>query len=290
MTTGLLDSATAGPLAPIPLWPGKAPGETEQLGEERDMTKPKDGLIAGKPVIRLGNVSNPTITFYKAPAEKNSGTAILVCPGGGYSILAMDLEGTEICQWLNSVGVNAVLLKYRVPKRTGEEKHFAPLQDPQRAMSLMRKNAKAWGFEAERIGVLGFSAGAHLSAALCSTNARTYEAVDGADKLETQPNFAVLIYPGGLVVKDHDDAIPPEVAVNPNTPPTFLAMAANDPVRVENALYYAMALKKAKVPVELHIYPTGGHGYGLRRTKDAVTTWPDRVADWLQGQGFLRKP
>jgi acetyl esterase/lipase len=152
----------------LDLWPGTAPGEKEPIGEERDTTKPGDNLVGGKPVIRLGNVSKPTITIVQPPNEKNTGTAVVVLPGGGYHILAWDLEGTEIADWLNSIGVSAILVKYRVPRRAGLEKHAAPLQDAQRAFGLVRQNAKEWSIDPQRIGVLGVSAGGHLAAVLCS--------------------------------------------------------------------------------------------------------------------------
>lgn len=273
---------------PISLWPGNAPGDPGNLGEEKDTSKPTDNLIAGKPLIRLGNVSQPTITVYRPPANKDTGAAVLVCPGGGYHILAMDLEGTEVCEWLNSVGVTGVLLKYRVPKRAGREAHAAPLQDAQRAMGLVRHRAKEFGVNPQRIGVLGFSAGAHLSAAL-STNyrERTYPLVDEADREHCRPDFTVLIYPAYLTIKEESDKLNPSLPVTTNTPPTFITITEDDPVRVENALFYTLYLKQAKVPVELHLYPTGGHGYGLRRTEQTVTTWPDRLADWMKAGGWL---
>jgi acetyl esterase/lipase len=273
--------------AVLPLWPEKAPGEKGNLGEEKDLSKPKEGLVADKPLIRLGNVSTPTLTLYKAPADKATGAAVLVCPGGAYHILALDLEGTEVCEWLNSIGVTAALLKYRVPRREGLEKHAAPLQDAHRAMGYLRANAQSLGVDPRRIGVIGFSAGAHLAATLCSTNERSYSPIDKSDELETKPNFSMLIYPAYLTIKEKNDAVAPEVAVTTNTPPTFIAMTEDDPIRVETALFYTLALKQAKVPVELHIYPKGGHGYGLRRTKNLVTTWPDRAAEWMNSQGVL---
>jgi len=273
----------------IALWPGQAPGEKVDLGEERDMTKPTDGLIAGKPVVRLGNVSKPTISIYRPAADKDTGAAVLVCPGGGYHILALDLEGSEVCAWLNSLGVTGVLLKYRVPKRAGLEKHAAALQDAQRALGLVRHHAREWGVDSQRLGVLGFSAGAHLAAALCKQSGdRAYEAIDEADRVSCRPDFSLLIYPAYLAVKEDGDKIAPEVQVSTNTPPTFIAMAQDDPVRVENALLYSLALKQTKVPVELHVYPAGGHGYGLRRSKDLVTTWPDRAADWMRSRSLLK--
>jgi acetyl esterase/lipase len=271
----------------IPLWPGKPPGETTQLGDEKDMTKPTDNMIAGKPVIRLGNVSMPTLTFYKASRFKNTGATVVVFPGGGYSILAMDLEGTEVCEWLNSIGVNAVLVKYRVPKRPNVERHVPPLQDAQRAMSLVRERTKEWGIDPQRVGVIGFSAGAHLSAVLSASKERAYSAVDDADKLSSRPDFAMLIYPAYLTSKEQPTTVMKEVEVTTNTPPMFIAMTEDDPVGVHNALGYALALKQVKVPVEVHIYPKGGHGYGLRRTDNPLTWWPDRARDWMKSMKFL---
>ena len=276
------------PTEVIRLWPGIAPGEKEMIGEEHDTTKATDNLIAGKPVVRLGNVSRPSISVYPARANHRTGAAVLVCPGGGYHILAMDLEGTEVCDWLNSLGVTALLLKYRVPARLGRERFDAPLQDAQRALGLVRSRASEWGINPARIGALGFSAGGHLAALLGNQCAsRDYPEVDAADKVSCRPDFTILIYPGGFVTKEHSDTLGPELSLTTNTPPTFLAMAQDDPVRVENALVYAAALRKVKVPFELHVYPSGGHGYGLRPSKDMVTTWPQRAADWMRSQGWL---
>lgn len=265
------------------LWPSAAPGETKVLPEEKDITKPTDGLVAGQSVVRLGNVSQPSITVFRPSPDKDTGAAVLVCPGGGYYILAMDLEGTEICQWLNRAGITGVLLKYRVPKRDGLEKHTAALQDAQRAMGLVRERAPQWGINPARIGVLGFSAGGHLAATLCNNwQSRAYPLQDDADKLSCRPDFAVLVYPAYLTVKEYPGKTSPEVSVTTNTPPTFMVMAQDDPVGVENLLVYGTALTQAKVPMELHIYPRGGHGYGLRPTQDPVTSWPARAEDWLR--------
>ena len=275
---------------PIPLWPGKVPDDTVVLPAEADLSKPHDQLIAGRPVIRLGNISTPTLTIYRSDPAKNTGAAVVVCPGGGYTILAMDLEGTEVCEWLNSQGITAALLKYRVPAGKGESKHpvTAPLQDVQRALGLLRHQAGELGVDPARIGVLGFSAGGHLAANVSNNYAkRTYTPVDAADAVSCRPDFCVLIYPGSLVVKDKNDALAPEMKIDAATPPTFLAMAEDDGVRIENPLYYYLALKNAKVPAELHLYPNGGHGYGLRRTVVTVTSWPDRVADWMRASGWL---
>ena len=275
---------------PTVLWPKGAPGETGTLPAEADATKPSDALVSGKPVIRLGNVSIPTITVFPAPAEKANGTAVLVCPGGGFSILAMDLEGTEVCEWLNSIGVTAVLLKYRVPARAGLPKHAPALQDAQRAMGLIRQHAAEWHIEADRVGCLGFSAGGNLCAVLAaSAAARTYDLVDDADKQSCRPDFMTLIYPAYLTLKDQGDAVSPDAAVSATTPPTFMAMTADDPVRAETALFYYLALKNAKVAAELHLYPTGGHGYGLRPTPFNVSAWPKRAEEWLRTLGALEK-
>ena len=291
-TLAWTQAAAAPATAPktISLWPGQAPGETVALPPEADTTKPNGELVAGQRVIRLGNVSSPTITIYRPDPARDTGAAVLVCPGGGYHILAMDLEGTEVCEWLNSIGVTGVLLKYRVPRRAGLPAHVPPLQDAQRALGLIRFQAKDLGLDPARIGVLGFSAGGHLSATLSNNHGeRTYPAVDEADKVSCRPDFCVLIYPGSLTVREKNDMIAPELPVSAtNTPPTFIAMTEDDGVRAETALFYYLALKQAKVPAELHLYPKGGHGYGLRRTEMTVTTWPDRVADWLKASGWLK--
>jgi len=285
-TTGL----AAAPAAPIPLWPKEAPGEKGGLGEEKDTTGAKGGLVAGKSVIRLGNVSQPTLTIYRPTKDKDTGAAVIICPGGGYNILAYDLEGSEICEWLNSIGVTGVLLKYRVPKRPGLEKHTAALQDAQRAVGLVRSRATEFGLDPKRIGILGFSAGGHLAAAACNNfDKRTYEPVDDADKASCRPDFAFLIYPAYLTVKEQGDKVSPELPITANTPQTFLAMTQDDGVRVESALFYYLALKQAKVPAELHLYPTGGHGYGLRPSTHGVTTWPKRAEEWMATRGLLTK-
>jgi acetyl esterase/lipase len=276
---------------PIPLWPQGAPGEKADTGPELDTTRPSDNMVAGTRVIRLGNVSHPTITVYSPPAGKNSGTAVLVCPGGGYHILAYDLEGTEVCDWLNSIGVTGVLLKYRVPGRPNQKPYAAPLQDAQRALSLVRSQAGEWHIATNRIGILGFSAGGHLAAvAACRFNQRSYEPVDSADKVSCRPDFTVLVYPAYLTLKDQRDKVSPELTLTSNTPPTFLVQAEDDPVPVAGSLYYYLALKDAQVPAELHIFPKGGHGYGLRATSDPVTHWPKLVEGWLRSRDLLRAP
>lgn len=271
-----------------PLWPEKPPGDKDPMPVEADITKTTDNLVAGKRLIRLGNVSEPSLTVYRPSGTHSNGTAVLVCPGGAYHILAMDLEGTEVCQWLNSLGVTAVLLKYRVPVRLNRPRHEAPLQDAQRAVSIIRTRASEWGIDPKRVGVLGFSAGGHLAATLSATSERTYEVVDQFDKVPVRPDFQILIYPAYLTQKDEPQKLAPEVAVTAATPPAIMVMSQDDPVKVENVLGYSLALRQAKVPFELHVYPNGGHGYGLRRTSQDVTSWPERVRDWMAAGGWLK--
>jgi len=264
------------------VWPGVAPGAPDNLPAEADTNTAKDPLIAGRPIVRLGNVSTPTLTIY-APKGKNTGVAVVVFPGGGYRILAIDLEGTEVCDWLNSAGITCVLLKYRVPDSGPYPKSPAALQDAQRALGLVRQHAAEWKIDPHRVGVLGFSAGAHLAAALSTHfDQRLYAPVDDADKLSCRPDFAVVIYPGYLALADKNFAANPEINPTAATPPQFVLQAEDDPVHMENALVYYQALKNAKVPAELHIYSEGGHGYGLRRTELPVTRWPESVETWLR--------
>jgi acetyl esterase/lipase len=252
------------------------------------MTTAKDGPIAGKPLLRIGNVSNPTLTLY-TPKENNTGAAVVVFPGGGYRILAIDLEGTEVCDWLNSAGISCILVKYRVPVPGPYPKSVAPLEDAQRAVGMVRAHAVEWHIDPNRVGVLGFSAGAHLAAALSTHyDQRLYPALDAADKLSCRPDFAAIIYPGYLALADQNFAPNADIHPTAQTPPTFLVQAEDDPVHVENAVVYFLALKNAKVPAELHVYAEGGHGYGLRRTALPVTGWPQLVQTWLHTIQVLR--
>lgn len=286
-----LAALAAGASEPLALWPKGAPGEKGDFGVEQDMTKPSDGLYGGKRVVRIGNVSTPTITLYRPPQDKDTGAAVVVCPGGGYEILAMDLEGIEVCQWLNSVGVTAVLLKYRVPVRKGLKRYTAPLQDAQRALGLVRFHAAEWKLDPKRIGIMGFSAGGHLSAAASTRfEKRTYEAVDESDQVSCRPDFAMLIYPAYLIRQEGSDLGPdlaPELTVTSNTPPTFLVQTEDDQLHVENALFYYLALKNANVPAELHLFAKGGHAYALRKSDKAVMSWPKRAEEWMRGLGVL---
>lgn len=274
----------------LPLWPTGVPDAKPSPGPEVDTTTAKDNLIAGRPLIRLGNVSSPTITLY-SPKKNNTGAAIVVFPGGAYRILAIDLEGTEVCDWLNSAGITCVLLKYRVPDSGPYPKSPAALEDAQRAVGMVREHAAEWHIDPHRIGVLGFSAGGNLAVAISTHfEERLYKPVDAADQQSCRPDFAVVVYPAYLVLPDQNFAPDPEIKVTANTPPTFLVQAEDDPVHVENALVYFQALKNAKVPAELHVYAQGGHGYGLRRTDLPVTTWPQTVEVWLHTIHVLPSP
>lgn len=263
---------------PILLFPDGAPGESVKMKQVDDLTGNK---VAGCQVLRISNVSEPTLTFYPAPANNNSGVTIVVNPGGGYNILAYNLEGTEICKRFNSYGINCVLVKYRVPRREGLEKHEAPLQDVQRAIAYTRSHAKVWNINPDKIGVLGFSAGAHLSA-VASTNYdnRTYQKIDSHDDVSLRPDFTALIYPAYL--SGDNFSISPELKVDENTPPTILIQTQDDKSHIDSSVFYYYALKEAKVPAEMHLYPSGGHGYGARNTGHTVNEWPHRVLSWLR--------
>jgi acetyl esterase/lipase len=270
---------------PVVLFPGGAPGETTALVEKADSD---GGRTGGEPVLRITNVGEPTITIYPAPEELSNGTAMLVCPGGGYNILAYDLEGDEVCEWLNEIGITAILLKYRVPSREGLEKHTAPLQDAQRAMSYIRAHAEDYNINPNSIGVMGFSAGAHLSAMLSNTfNTRTYLSIDAIDKVSCRPDFCLLVYPAYLYGENFQLA--PELKVTTNTPPTMLIQTEDDKSHINSSLFYYYALKEAGVPAWMHLYSSGGHGYGLRDTGSSVNSWPVRVEDWFVELGILEE-
>ncbi len=275
----------------VPIWPGTPPDADVQHLTGPESVSASKGLVGGKSVLVVSNVSQPTMTVY-SPKEANTGVAMVVFPGGGYQVLAMDLEGTEICDWLTSRGITAILLKYRVPlKRTEPYSQPTPLalEDAQRTIGLVRLHAAEWHINPHKIGVIGFSAGGHMVADTSTHfDKRSYPPVDAADQESCRPDFAVACYPGHLW--DSDEGVfklNPNVPVTTNTPPTFIVMAENDPVdHVEQALTYYIALKKAGVPVEMHLYTEGGHGFGLRHTKNPITGWPQLVETWLQTIGM----
>lgn len=262
----------------IAVYPGKVPGETEAKADK------VTGVIPNR---RVNEVTVPTLTVYRPSKAKDTGAAVVIAPGGGYSVLAWDHEGEEVAAWLNNLGVTGIVLKYRVPRRPDHPKY--PLQDAQRAISLVRSKAKEWGIDPDRIGMLGFSAGGHLTA-VAATNAdqRAYEPIDEADKYSCRPDFAVVVYPGGLLAKGKAELVP-EVRVGKETPPMFLVHSGDDKVSPENSVLLFLALKRAGVPAELHIYASGGHGYGLNRSKYApAAQWPVRCEEWLRSRGVLK--
>jgi acetyl esterase/lipase len=252
---------------------------------EHDITVPNDDKIEGMSVIRLADITNPTIKIFTPKNAK--GTTVIVCPGGGYGILALDLEGTELCTWFNSIGVTAILLKYRVPALPGKLRYEAPLQDAQRALGLVRFNAAKWRIKPDHIGIMGFSAGGHLSALVSNTyDKRTYQQVDAADEVSCRPDFTILAYPAYLVDEKEDGKLAPEIKVTEKTPPTFIMQTEDDPIKVENALYYYLALKKADVSAEMHLYPKGGHGYGIRNKTGGTSVYPQLIEKWLADNKF----
>jgi acetyl esterase/lipase len=272
----------------MPLWPGTPPGAPNVAAgqQEHDTTTSTDSMIAGKRVARTGFVSKPTLAFYPAPAARNTGAVVVVFPGGGYQILAYDLEGTEVCNWLNGIGVNCALVKYRVPNAGPFPKYTQDLADAQRSVRLVREHATEWQIDRHRVGVLGFSASGHLLAVLgAHASDPFYPFSDAADKLDARPDFTLLIYPAYLELDD-THTLRPEVKPLALTPPTFLIQTEDDSEKVENAWLYYEALKQAGVPAELHLFANGGHGYGLRPTRLPVTHWPDLAATWLHTLGI----
>ena len=266
---------------------------------DSESSGPVSRLVAGRPWTYVANVTRPTLTVY-APAGANTGAAVVVFPGGGYQVLAVDLEGTEVCDWLTSVGITCVLVKYRVP-HSGPSwqrdcncminpKPAPALQDAQRAIGLVRLHAAEWHIDPHKIGVLGFSAGGHLAAAISNDfRQRRYPAVDAADTESCRPDFAVVVYPGHLWPVGGDQlAFNPDIRVTRNTPPTFLLQAETDSVdNVNQSLVYYIHLKDAGVPTEMHLYADGGHAFGLRRTSDPITEWPLLVQKWLKTIGVM---
>lgn len=275
--------------AQVPIWPGAAPDARPLKGPEVVKTTGKESLVAGKPWASVENVAQPTMTVY-SPTGMNTGAAVIVFPGGGYEILAIDLEGSEVCDWLTAKGITCVLLKYRVPAPRSSPHWGAfpqspiALEDAQRTVGLVRLHAAEWHIDPHKIGVLGFSAGGHLAAAISTHfQQRLYAPIDAADKESCRPDFAVALYPGHLWIDEAHFKLNPNVPVTRQTPPTFLLQAEDDHVdNVNDSLVYYIALKNAGVPVEMHLYAQGGHAFGLRRTRFAITGWPQLVETWLR--------
>jgi acetyl esterase/lipase len=301
----------------IPIWPSTPPNPQPVAGPETVTTTGKDSFVAGKPWMAISYVNKPTMTVY-SPSGKNTGAAVVVFPGGGYQILAIDLEGTEVCDWLTSRGITCILLKYRVtdigdyPKSGPYPETPMALEDAQRTMGLVRLHAAEWHIDPHKIGVLGFSAGGHLVAAISVHYAqRLYPAIDEADKESCRPDFAIALYPGHLSLAasewdaqegktkyplhyppntDRNLGLNPDIHVTSQTPPTFLVQAEDDHVdSVYDSLSYYIALKKAGVPTEMHLFAQGNHAFGLRPTKFPITRWPQLVETWLTTIGMTHE-
>jgi acetyl esterase/lipase len=277
----------------VDLWPGKTPGDVGISGQENSRIHPSP--LVG-PTKLITNVTKPTLTIYQPAKDKNTGTAMLICPGGGYWDLYWELEGEEVAAWLNSIGVTGIILKYRVPRRPGDvrgEPPLGPLLDAQRAVSLVRGRATEWGIDPKRIGMVGFSAGGHLALATATNfEQRKYQAIDAIDEVSCRPDFAVLCYSGYLKAKDKDE-ISPGLRIPADTPPILLTHANDDSEKVggsnaEHSAFMYIALKRAGVPVELHIYASGNHDFGVRQNEKLPSSWPQLCVNWLRSLDLLK--
>lgn len=274
-------SALAEPNTPIPLWPEGVPAES-------DFKLPEESIELKGPhqIEIMSNVRTPELTWY--PAEKPNGTAIIVCPGGGYNILAYSHEGYEVCEWLNTLGVSAALLKYRVPRREGRPFHEAPLEDVHRAIGIIRTRAEEWKVNPERVGILGFSAGGNLAAhAVTFAGERTYPTDPKVDSVDPAPNFGVLIYAAYLLEEGKPDNLNPDLKVTGKTPPTFLAVAHDDKRFVEGSARFYIEMFRNERPCELHIFQKGGHGFGFDKTEEEIRQWPALAGAWMKTMGWL---
>lgn len=290
-----VNAFAAEPNLTLNVWPSLPPGDKPNLGAEKWEA---DTMLRGA-------VTTPTIAVYRPAKEKDTGVAVLIAPGGGFSQLSMGHEGADVATWLNSIGVTGIVLKYRIPVREGMARSLPASQDAQRAMSMVRSKAKEWGIDSNRIGILGFSAGGQVAANLITGfDKLMYEAVDDLEKTNSRPDFAIIIYPGGILKRAEGTpaagAAPAagnpapmrplndEIRVTKDTPPTFLSIAHDDRGGPEQAIQLYLALKQAGVVAELHVWAQGGHGYGIRPSKGTHATWPARVADWMLGRGILK--
>ncbi len=274
------------------LWPESATDKQMDVGQERDTTNITSDLIAGKRVQRITNVGKAELHFWPASAETNTGTSVVICPGGGFYILAWDLEGTEIAQWLNSIGVNAFILKYRVPTAKEDDPAAAPTEDLRRAIALVKHNAEKWNLNADRVGALGFSAGGQTLIAAALKKEEVYKAVDEVDKQSRRPDFIIPVYGARMVdlKKDSAASLRAGMELNANSPKAFIVHAFDDFVPVQNALQLASLYKDAGVPVECHVFDTGGHGFGARFVEGVpVTEWPELCETWMRRNGWLER-
>jgi acetyl esterase/lipase len=288
------NSARAAEPLVVDVWPGATPGDIGIKGKET--SRIHQSPLVG-PTRLITNVTKPTITIYRPPPEKNTGTAMVICPGGGYWDLYWELEGEEVAAWLNSVGMTGIILKYRCPRRPGEVERDPPLGprlDAQRAVRLVRSRAAEWGIDPKRIGIVGFSAGGHLALATAAGFAdRLYEPIDAVDELSCRPDFAVACYSGYLKERDRD-VVRANLRISPDTPPIFLAHASDDRESyggsdAANSAVMYLALKRAGVPTELHIFATGDHDFGVRQNDKLPSSWTGLCVRWLRSRDLLKK-
>jgi acetyl esterase/lipase len=291
----IASSAFAAEPLVVEVWPGTAPDESGNIGPERVRMSPKldrKQVEVTEPTRLITDVTKPTITIYRPAADNETGTAMLICPGGGYWDLYWQLEGEEVAAWLNSIGVTGIILKYRVPRRPDEPKGEParrPLQDAQRAVSLVRSEARQWGINPERIGIVGFSAGGHLAIATATSfDKRTYDPIDDVDKVSCRPDFAIPVYSGYLKSKDKEE-LAPGLRIPTGTPPVFLVHGGDDIISPpENSVLMYLALKRAGVSAELHIYARTAHDFGVRANDHPYSEWTARCADWLRDLALLK--
>ncbi|TWT80075.1 Acetylxylan esterase precursor [Planctomycetes bacterium CA13] len=272
----------------IQVWPEQPPTWTAPSESQRDTSTPESRQVGGKDVVRLGYVSTPEMHVYHAKNTEKSETVIVVCPGGGYSILAWDLEGTEIAEFLREIGVTTVVLKYRVPTREESQSWKAPVQDIQRTISMIRSGAVA-GLEPKRVGVLGFSAGGNASARAATATERFYSPIDSNDSAGFSPDFAVLVYPAWLVEKENPTKLLDEIRVTESTPPIFFAHARDDRIDCLNSVTMFSELQKYKQNASLHVFAQGGHGFGARPVGNATDAWPELLENWMRDQEWIGK-
>jgi acetyl esterase/lipase len=283
-----------GPPIVLHLWPGAAPDDKGIAEAERAYVY-QSPLVG--PTRLITNVTKPTLTVYRPASDRNTGTAMIIMPGGGYRNLFWELEGEEVADWLNAHGMTGVILKYRVPFRPGETRPPpGPLQDAQRAISLVRSRAAEWGINPTRIGTVGFSAGGHLAIASATRfEHRTYTPIDAIDRVSARPDFAIGCYSGYLKEEGKDEVPAGMKYVPAATPPILLAHASDDDAKaggsdVENTVFMYLALHRAKVPTEMHVYATGGHDFGVRQNEKLPSTWTTLALRWLQSLGLLAGP
>jgi endo-1,4-beta-xylanase len=287
LTALLCFPAAAQPAADVvqPIWPKSPPQWDAPAEQERDTTGEDGRMVAGRRVVRLGFVSVPELHVYRAKSGPGE-TAVLVCPGGGYNILAWNLEGTEIAQWLQGIGVTAVVVKYRVPTSRSDRNWLAPVQDMQSAISLVRSGAIE-GVSPKRIGVLGFSARGNAAARTATAAQRFYDPIDDRDLAKCNADFAILVYPAWLVEKEDQSQLIEDLEVSETSPPMFFAHAYDDRVTCMSSVTLFSELRRHGVASALHIFSSGGHGFGARPSGQATDAWPALCQAWMEQQGWL---